>query len=217
MLAILSVLFMCVVLVSCGEEGQLVQQPPPTVVPTQPQLTNPPTQAVATPTEPVRGGPNPTYGPIAIGAPISNFVGKYGLPSVNKETDVEFNIAGYRVSILPDFQDGNAYKDRALTIAAYAPKGTLWSSQQASTICTQFVPEDAKLRKTIPQVDNGGDTTGIDYLYFSTSLVSRFKPEQFVDQQQNPTTPGLFNVMYWFDTNGINECFVEPGSDVAYG
>lgn len=143
-------------------------------------------------------------------------MGKYG-QRVNKDLDVEFNPAGYHVSILPDVQDGNAYKERALTIAAYAPKGILWSRQQATTICSQFVPEDAQLRKTIPQVDNAGSIIGIDYLYYSASLVSKFKSEQFIDQQQNLTTPGLFNVMHWYDTNGINECFVEPGSDIATG
>jgi hypothetical protein len=171
-------------------------------------------------TESTGVGTNPTYGLIAIGEPISNFVGKYGLPSVNQDIDVEFNSAGYVVSVLPDFQDGISYKDRALTVAAYAPKESLWNPQQAQNICTQFVPNDAKLQKTIPQVDNGGNTYGIDYLYFSTSLISKFKPAQFIDQQQNPTTPGFLNVVYWIDpstSSGISECLVEPGTDVANG
>src|SRR5579884_3677937 len=88
-------------------------------------------------------------------------------------------------------------------------------STTAHAVCGAYVPADSQFTRDVAYVP-GNSTTGDDRIYHSDSLAQRFTADQFVDGNQNPITPGTFDILYYYvtanDDSQISDCQIAIGT-----
>ena len=175
----------------------------PTIQPTAKTQQVAPTQPAPATTEQAR-----------LGASLDAFIAKYGQP--NDHTDK--NNGSYHFARIPgENTDGiilntdildSGYSQKVMDVTANAPDGG-WTKEQSDQACLSLLPLDARYKNRV-QLNS---TSGYDIIYSSTSLAHAFPADAFTDSNNNPTTPGLFDVQYLTNQNGtINDCELMVGT-----
>lgn len=171
----------------------------------------PPAIATSKPTARTQsnGLPAPTSGPTLLGSPLSNFLGRYGTPmdlSTQKSNMFEWQHGDVTVFTDPD----KPYRVNAVLYDG--ADGTGWSSVDvASPNCRAFLPTDSTYKRTI---DITGSSPALERVYYSPSLGGLFPASEFVDENGNNTTPGLFAVVYLYDMTNViqvDSCSIQIG------
>lgn len=85
------------------------------------------------------GQPSRTYGRPHLGGPFSDFVGKYGPPDQQGETNSQNFWVGPEQTMVLNLSS-NAQGD-VTQLNAFGPPS--WNAQQAKAYCTQFLPDQA--------------------------------------------------------------------------
>lgn len=100
---------------------------------------------------PIVGAPSVTHGRPHLGGPFSDFVGKYGTPASQGDGSGEDFWVGTDQSI-----DINASRNEQGEVIQLDVLGPLsWTTQQATSYCTQFLPDGA--------VQSSATATQVDY------------------------------------------------------
>lgn len=181
-----------------------------TTAPTSAPTTKPATQPTAAPTT------QPTSGPARLGSDIGTFTAHYGQPN-SHSSGILYHFQQYSNSnvdfliVMTGLAEGGAYAKLAETITAQAPSDN-WTKDQAESICAQFYPADAQYQSQKTYQN------GYDKIYFSASLAKIFPASAFIDQQQNPVKPGLFDVSFLDSGKGdgtFDSCDMGPGTQTT--
>jgi hypothetical protein len=89
-----------------------------------------------------------------------------------------------------------------------------WTFPIAQGECSSFLPSDAKQQRTLRVHDDNGMVVATVFVYYSQWLASRFPSAAFTDTNQNPVTPGTFEVRYPYQTgdqNQVEKCDLSVG------
>lgn len=99
---------------------------------------------------PIVGSPSATHGRPHLGGPFSDFVGKYGIPTNQGDGSSEDFWVGTDQSV-----DINVSRNEQGEVTQLNVLGPLsWTTQQATSYCTQFLPDNAvQSNATATQVD----------------------------------------------------------------
>lgn len=104
---------------------------------------------------------------------------------------------------------------QAYAITAAPAPSSSWTMTQAETQCAAYRPSDAQQVKTLTVTDSTG-TIGEDVIYRSVALAHAFPASAFTDANQNPVTPGTFDISYLYQsasaTDKIASCELQVGS-----
>lgn len=89
-------------------------------------------------------------------------------------------------------------KDRVTTISITDQDDTpaYWTVSQADTICTPYLPPDARYKGTSAVKDIGGDVKGTEKRYTSVLLANTLPASDFTDVNGHAVSPGTFYVYY---------------------
>lgn len=162
--------------------------------------TNQPTTTLTPPTQPTHIATTVlSSGPALLGSDISLFTATYGIPNSHSQPNSGLyhyqTYAGQNIDFLIIMTDGadTGYTTRVESISVQAPESK-WTMTEASTKCAVFLPRDATYKNEIP-VATG---PALDKIYFSQSLAQQFPVDAFTDANQNPVTPGYFDVQYLY-------------------
>jgi hypothetical protein len=153
------------------------------IIPTSTPVITPTTVPTAVPTV------IPTVvimnGRAMLGANIGTFVSTYG--AYNDHSIVSGGIYHFLTvgSIDTIIAQTDTERHNIVSWVTYTPQ-----DQNVSTTCGQFIPLDAHLKQSV--VTSDGST---DKIYTSVSLAAALPTDAFTDAAQNPTTPGLFDVL----------------------
>jgi len=157
-----------------------------------------------------------------LGGPGAAFVARYGpLTSQSDTSTGDLHFRQY-AGVAQDFlivdlavHFGDTPANDAESIIVSAPPSQPWDTSTAQATCSAFFPADAQKVKSVP-VTTGGALTGEDVIYTSATLAQTFPASVFVDANQNPVTPGTFDVLYLYTqggaTNSIADCQLLLGS-----
>lgn len=143
-----------------------------------------------------------------LGDPVATFTAAYGAPDTSTPPDYRYNRACgdgtdwcVTAMVWPE-KNGKSFVEFLDIVAP--PDG--WNMTAAQAFCGAFLPADAKAKRTV-QV--GGN---VDKVYSSATLARIFTADQFQDAQQNPVTPGLFDVLYTMTGGQVSGCTLNLGT-----
>jgi hypothetical protein len=143
-----------------------------------------------------------------LGGPGAAFITRYGpLTSQSDTSTGDLHFQQY-AGVAQDFlivdlagHFGDTPANDAESIIVSAPPGQPWDTSAAQAACSAFFPPDAQKVKTVPITTNGV-LTGQDVIYTSAMLAKTFPASVFYDANQNPVTPGTFDVLYLYAQSG---------------
>jgi hypothetical protein len=193
---------------------QVTQQTP---TPTQPPTPTPATtqQAVVL-TQPPTEAPTPTpaavssIGAAILGGNLLAFSAKYGPPDSDSKGSADSNTTGHYGYLNHEF-DVETQGTQVVSIVANAPANATWNLEGAELICLAFAPRDSVYKQSEDLLDAQGNTTGLQWTYYSVSLGKQLPATDSTDQNGNPVTPGTFTIefMYYMaDTSQVVSCTV---------
>lgn len=150
--------------------------------------------------------PAPTQKPIIIaqphlGSPVADFTAKYGTPSLQGVGGYAFQSGNITATTQPN--DGAAYGTHVLSILINAPAQG-WTETEALAACAVFLPTDATYTG-VGTLSSANAGTGIERVYFSTSLIKQFPASEFLDSDLNPTKPGTFAIVLNYFSGSTTE------------
>lgn len=212
-------LFACIIASIIATQSQQpqtsAQAPTATAAPAQAQHT--PARA-ATPTTATVSGTGTslaaTHGTPRLGAPLTDFVGKYGQPndhsSAGQPHFLRSNTSNVDGLIL-----SNLYGPNVDSVTVQRINNETWTMSQAQAVCLAYAPADAHKVRQVSLTNS----TGIDVLYTSAQLAhAGFPASAFTDANQNPVAAGTFDVQYLTNTDGsVDSCSLMLGAQQTQG
>lgn len=97
-----------------------------------------------------------------------------------------------------------------------------WTLSQAESHFAPYLPPDAQKRRSVTVASpTGGDTEGLDVIFFSASLAKVLPTDEFTDANNNPVQPGTFDVFYLYGSGSggtvIDSAQLFPGTQQTAG
>ena len=211
-------LIVMLLLCSCGSTGtSSTVSPTPTKQSTgiTPTPTKQSTEITPSPTKQSTSTTPTTI----LGGSLNAFIAKYGQPNNHsgdgnprfercKNSDVD-QVALSQVSL-----ESRSGPIMSILINSCPP--TPWSVSQANTVCSAFLPSDAKYQRSVQVPGNSDQSPSVDKIYFSAKLAHTFAADNFTDNNGALVQPGLLDVNYFYvsnsDTSHMNGCDLELGN-----
>ena len=210
---------LCLVLAACSGSVSA------TSTPTTTARTSATATAKATATKVAATSTTAPTGSPRLGGPGAAFISQYGpLTSQSDQASGDLHFREYpgvaldflivdlgvRFGITPGDQ-------AAASITVASPPSQPWTPDVAHATCAVFFPSDAHEVKQVASTLQGA-VIGQDVIYQSATLATTFPASAFQDVNQNPTTPGAFDVLYLYaasDGSTIDSCDLELGTQQA--
>lgn len=152
---------------------------------------------------------------VGLGGSVAAFQARYGAPGEHSiATMGQYNFRSDQVIVYLGTFYGYPFT-QVFTVTVSAAPGTAWDQHTALTTCLTFAPQPYRHLQDVPFVLFGVEE-GVDEVYISPTLATRFPPQAFQDVEGHPVKPGTFDILLDFAANNddtrITDCSIAVGA-----